>query len=168
MSMEWWVISVLLGLLLLVMIIPVGLGNLVLYKQTGLANSADGALVFWRDRGMLTFTLVWFSLIGLMSIATDGLPRILMCAVSCAGVFATALAYRHKLILTDDRMSLQSWRRFETRRSEITSCHVERSDENGIIWIDIHAQHGRCRLGQTMIYSSEQQNAMLSFLDLEH
>jgi hypothetical protein len=168
MSSEWWVIAVLLGLLLVVILVPVDLGNLVLFNQTGLANRADGALVFWRDRSMLAFTLAWFSLLGLMSIATEGLARILMCAVSCAGVLATALAYRHKLILTDDRMSLQSWRRFEARRSEINSCHVERSDENGIIWIDIHTQHGRCRLGQTMIFSSEQQNAMLSFLDLEH
>lgn len=109
------------------------------WKEPDEIHAADilATLLIWRDRGMLAFTLTWFSLIGLMSIATEGLARILMCAVSCAGVLATALAYRHKLILTDDRMSLQSWRRFEARRSEITSCHVERSDENGIIWIDV-------------------------------
>lgn len=168
MSPEALAITVLLGLLILVMVIPAGLGRRPLFKQAGLARTADGAILIRRERGMLVSMLAWFALIGMMSFAADGWLQVLMCAGALAGVLGTGLAFRHQLILSEDRMTVRRWRCLAISRSEILSCHVERSDDDGrMIWIDVRSAQGNCRLGLSMMHTCEQQQAVLAFLRLQ-
>ena len=141
-------------------------GNPVLFKSKDVRRHTDGALILKPDVSDFVFTAIIFLIGGSMGFAAEGWLCVGIFAFFGACLWIAWRANRHRIILTDQHMTVLSWRRFEVFKKDITSYKIERDEDEGdqVMWIEVQAGERKCRLRKGLVGSREQERAMLDFL----
>lgn len=167
MNPEWIYIGGMLFLQLIIVVTLCTVGNPVVFKSQDVTRRADGALVLKPDFSDFAFTAMILLIGSTIGFGTTGWARLAIWGFFGACVWLAWRAYRHRIILTDERMTVLAWRRFELLKKDITSFHVERdaSEGDAVEWIEVRAGARKYRLRKGLVGSSEQERAMLDFLE---
>lgn len=166
MSVDWlssmWVA---LSVQLVTLVIFFTVGNPVLIKRKAALTPADGMLVLKPDTLDFLFIAVVLLAGSGLGFLTTGWPRYAIFASFGACLGLAWRAYGHRIILTNERMTVLSWRRFDVSKAEIVSYHVERESEwNHVLWIEVHAAQRKCQLPRWLLGTWERKQAVLAFL----